>query len=83
MKAQLVYATDLFDDSTVESMAQRYLAILEAVAADAECIVGGDIVIFTADEQAETVDPLPADIRLADLVSVASDTDPPGCCRGP
>ncbi|MFV3116270.1 amino acid adenylation domain-containing protein [Gordonia amicalis] len=75
MKAQLVYATDLFDDSTVESMAQRYLAILEAVAADAECIVG-DIVIFTADEQAETVDPLPADIRLADLVSVASDTDP-------
>ncbi len=75
MKAQLVFATDLFDKATIETMAQRYLGILEAVAADAECIVG-DIVILTADEQAEATDPVPADIRLTDLVSIASDTDP-------
>ncbi|WP_372512880.1 amino acid adenylation domain-containing protein [Gordonia alkanivorans] len=75
MKAQLVFATDLFDTATIETMAQRYLEILEAVAADAECIVG-DIVILTADERAEAADPVPADIRLTDLVSIASDTEP-------
>ncbi len=75
MKAQLVFATDLFDKSTVETIVQRYLLILEAIAADAECIVG-DIVIFTVDEQAESVDSVPADIRLPDLVSAANDADP-------
>ncbi|MFW0788914.1 amino acid adenylation domain-containing protein [Gordonia sp. CPCC 205333] len=74
MKAQLIYATDLFDESTAATITQRYLRVLEAVAADTECIVG-DIVILTAEEQITAVAPT-ADIALTDLVAAATNADP-------
>nr|WP_243654735.1 non-ribosomal peptide synthase/polyketide synthase [Nocardia alba] len=51
--AQLVtefgYAIDLFDESTVQSFADRFLLVLDAVAADATIAVG-DIDLLTAPE---------------------------------
>ncbi|MBS3695858.1 hypothetical protein, partial [Rhodococcus qingshengii] len=40
MAAQFTYATDLFDESTVASMATRFERILAAVVADRSTIVG-------------------------------------------
>lgn len=49
MRGELLYATDLFDQSTVEKYAQRYLRILEQIADDPSIVVG-DISIATGDE---------------------------------
>ncbi|MCX5041573.1 amino acid adenylation domain-containing protein, partial [Aldersonia sp. NBC_00410] len=40
LAVELIYATDLFDESTIENFAQRYTRVLEAVAADASSVVG-------------------------------------------
>ncbi|MBC7302265.1 MAG: non-ribosomal peptide synthase/polyketide synthase, partial [Nocardia sp.] len=56
--AQLVtefgYAIDLFDESTVQSFADRFLLVLDAVAADATIPVG-DIDLLTTPESAQIV----------------------------
>ena len=49
MRAQLVYATDLFDAPTIHRMAQRYLRVLESVVAEPDIVVG-DIGIRLDDE---------------------------------
>ncbi|AYJ49061.1 non-ribosomal peptide synthetase [Rhodococcus sp. P1Y] len=49
----LLYATDLFDESTAESFAVRLTRILDAAAADPRAIVG-DIDIMSDDEREET-----------------------------
>ncbi|UCZ91774.1 amino acid adenylation domain-containing protein [Gordonia sp. WA4-43] len=49
MRGELLYASDLFDESTVEKYAQRYLRILEQIADDPSIVVG-DISITTGDE---------------------------------
>ncbi|OYD68941.1 non-ribosomal peptide synthetase [Rhodococcus sp. OK302] len=48
--AQFTYATDLFDAATVELFANRYVAILEAVAQSRSTAVG-DIEVTNADER--------------------------------
>ncbi|WP_441316568.1 amino acid adenylation domain-containing protein [Gordonia paraffinivorans] len=76
MKAQFVYSTDLFDKSTVEAFAQRYLQILSAIVSDPDIVVG-DIDIFTSEENAEQAQDAGAQKRrLADLVAAAGDADP-------
>ncbi len=51
MAVAFTYATDLFDADTVEAYARRFVAVLDAVAADPAAVVG-DIDIRTADEVA-------------------------------
>ncbi|MBY4572419.1 non-ribosomal peptide synthetase [Gordonia paraffinivorans] len=76
MKAQFVYSTDLFDKSTVEAFAQRYLQILSAIVSDPDIVVG-DIDIFTTEENAEKAQDAGAqEMRLVDLVAAAGDADP-------
>ncbi|WAC56500.1 non-ribosomal peptide synthetase [Gordonia sp. SL306] len=72
IKAQLLYATDLFDASTVERIAGWYVRVLEAVADDTTCIVG-DIVLDLADEATSTAQDA---VALADLVTRAAATEP-------
>ncbi len=50
LPAELIYATDLFDEGTVASFARRYLAVLRAVAADPATEVW-DIDLLTAGEK--------------------------------
>ncbi|MFZ2176780.1 MAG: amino acid adenylation domain-containing protein [Rhodococcus sp. (in: high G+C Gram-positive bacteria)] len=51
---RLLYATDLFDDTTAVTLARRYDRILDAVVADASTVVG-DIDILDAGERAALV----------------------------
>ncbi|MGW0177711.1 amino acid adenylation domain-containing protein, partial [Rhodococcus sp. NPDC003322] len=55
MAAGLRYATDLFERSTVEEIAQRFVRVLEAVVADAQRPVG-DIEVLGAVERDLVVD---------------------------
>ncbi len=48
--AILDYAVDIFDESTVEAMAERFLAVVTAVAEDPDVVVG-DIDILTESER--------------------------------
>ncbi|MEE2032334.1 non-ribosomal peptide synthase/polyketide synthase [Rhodococcus chondri] len=50
MPAELTYATDLFDEATISSFAERFVRVLEAVVADPSTLVGG-IPILDADER--------------------------------
>ncbi|MGF7119705.1 amino acid adenylation domain-containing protein [Rhodococcus sp. BE178] len=52
LEALLTYATDLFDESTVAMLGQRFVRILEAVATDARAVVG-DIDIVSDAERAQ------------------------------
>ncbi|MFD1814822.1 amino acid adenylation domain-containing protein, partial [Rhodococcus gannanensis] len=54
MFAEMVYATALFDASTVEVIGQRLVRVLEAIAADPTVVVG-DIDLVEADEVAALV----------------------------
>ncbi|WP_460746124.1 AMP-binding protein, partial [Nocardia goodfellowii] len=51
---ELTYATDLFDESTAADIAQRWVRVLETVAAD-ESVVVGAVDILRADERAELI----------------------------
>ncbi|WP_141717962.1 non-ribosomal peptide synthase/polyketide synthase, partial [Nocardia altamirensis] len=50
----LTYATDLFDESTVAGIAERWVRVLETVADDASVAVGA-IDILSGDERAELI----------------------------
>ncbi|MCX6470066.1 MAG: amino acid adenylation domain-containing protein, partial [Corynebacteriales bacterium] len=70
IEAVLDFTVDIFDHTTVEAMAERFLTILTAVADD-ENVVIGDIDILTAAERDEladssTGDPVAADARPVD-----------------
>ncbi|WP_328692161.1 non-ribosomal peptide synthase/polyketide synthase [Streptomyces caniferus] len=52
VRAQAVFATDLFDRSTAESMVRRFVALLRAVAVEPDRPLG-DIELLTADERHE------------------------------
>lgn len=80
MRGELVYARDLFDESTVESIARRYLRVLEAVAEDADCIVG-DIVILSTAEQTDTASST-TDAGLPELVALAAARAPDALALG-
>ncbi|WP_168703427.1 amino acid adenylation domain-containing protein [Gordonia paraffinivorans] len=75
MKAQFVYATDLFDRPTVEAFAQRYLQILSAIVSDPDIVVG-DIDIFTAGDSDDAGTQVAAELRLPDLVAAAGERLP-------
>ncbi|OAK54188.1 amino acid adenylation domain-containing protein [Rhodococcoides kyotonense] len=49
MSAAITYATDLFDESTVRMFADRFSAIVEAVTADPNCIVGDVDIVSPAE----------------------------------
>ena len=74
MKAQLIYAVDVFDEKTVDRYAQRYLRVLEVIADDPRVLVG-DIAITTDAEEtaalAQSVEPvaLPALVGRAALAA--------------
>ncbi|AZG48356.1 non-ribosomal peptide synthetase [Gordonia insulae] len=73
LRAQFLYATDLFERDTIERMSARYLQVLESVVSDPEGVVG-DVGIRLADEMraaAAPADDTP-DEGLADLVSRAA-----------
>ncbi|OZF39998.1 hypothetical protein CH296_01470 [Rhodococcus sp. 14-2496-1d] len=80
-----VYAADIFDESTVASLAARFARIAEAVAATPSAIVG-DIDVLDAAERAvlsdarETTDtgsaPVRSDLTLPQVLTTAVDTDP-------
>nr|WP_255218667.1 non-ribosomal peptide synthetase [Gordonia paraffinivorans] len=75
MKAQFVYSTDLFDKSTVEAFAQRYLQILSAIVSDPDVVVG-DIDIFTVGDSDDAGTQVAAELRLPDLVAAAGERLP-------
>ncbi|MCZ0914457.1 amino acid adenylation domain-containing protein [Gordonia amicalis] len=75
MRGQFHYATDLFDAATVEKLAQRFVQVLEAVAADVDCIVG-DIVIHTLSELADSAEDSRVDLSLPALVASAAQLEP-------
>ncbi|MEP9415596.1 amino acid adenylation domain-containing protein [Gordonia sp. VNQ95] len=74
MRGQFHYASDLFDASTVETLALRFLRVLEAVATDADCIVG-DIVIHTTAELVAEDDERGDNRTLSDMLAAAADID--------
>ncbi|WP_052061455.1 non-ribosomal peptide synthetase [Rhodococcoides fascians] len=65
------YATDLFDEVTVQSFADRYLRVLEAVSVD-DSVAVGDIDIMNPAEHARAVDrvrPSVPNMQWTDLVA--------------
>ncbi len=79
MAGEFTYATDLFDASTVQAFADRFLRILAAVVADPDTVVG-DIDLLGAEEIAQLTGPAgldaPAPTPLPDLLAAAADSDP-------
>ncbi|MFD3813429.1 condensation domain-containing protein, partial [Rhodococcus sp. NPDC058639] len=84
MSVALTYATDLFDKGTVDAFARRFVALLDAVAADPAAIVG-DIELRTEDEitavtgstpRQDTTTVQDADVTIAQELRVAVESDP-------
>ncbi|MGQ5695365.1 non-ribosomal peptide synthetase, partial [Rhodococcus erythropolis] len=79
MSVSLTYATDLFDESTVASFAERFERIIGAVVAD-QSIVLGDIDILDVDERrmltnVDGATEMPQS-RLVDILTAACEVDP-------
>lgn len=76
MRAEMLYSADLFEEPTVQVFADRFSAVLEAIAADPEVVVG-DISIATVAEASSSPedDDTPA-VPLSDLVAEASQVAP-------
>ncbi|WP_213934190.1 non-ribosomal peptide synthetase [Rhodococcus sp. B50] len=60
MRIALTYAVDLFDEATATALAQRFVAVLDAVAADPRSVVG-DIEIRTEAERTAVTTPVATD----------------------
>ncbi|WP_139280389.1 non-ribosomal peptide synthetase, partial [Rhodococcus tukisamuensis] len=89
MSAEFVYATDIFNESTVFGFAQRFVRILESVVVHPGLPVG-DIEILAVDERADLVQRVDPDTALrpggsaagiaprllADILTAAVDRDP-------
>ncbi|MFE3346968.1 non-ribosomal peptide synthase/polyketide synthase [Rhodococcus sp. NPDC059179] len=77
--AELTYATDLFDESTVADFATRFVRLLRAVVADPSVAVG-DIELLDDDERAALAPVSGGDgvqaSTLADLLTAAARIDP-------
>ncbi|UGQ52843.1 amino acid adenylation domain-containing protein [Rhodococcus qingshengii] len=54
MAASLTYATDLFDESTVVSFAERLVRVLEAMVAEPDSVVG-DVELLGEDERSQVL----------------------------
>ena len=69
MRAQFVFATDLFERTTIERFARRYLVLLEAVV-DGGDVAVGDLPIELPDEAgARVVDSVAQQVSLVDAVA--------------
>lgn len=75
MRAAFIYATDLFDAETIERYGERFLAVLEAVAADSAVKVG-DISIATGADQVRPADDDAPVISLPDFVEGRAAAEP-------
>ncbi|MBF4481070.1 non-ribosomal peptide synthetase, partial [Rhodococcus rhodochrous] len=69
MRIALTYAADLFDETTAQALAQRFVTVLDAVAADPASVVG-DIEIRTETEREAATTPLAAPVRETALETV-------------
>ena len=81
MVAQIDYATDLFDRSTVETMAQRLVWALEAVASDPEQAIGQIEILDEAErrqilEEWNATDRVVPEMTLAELFEAQVERDP-------
>ncbi|WP_328600357.1 condensation domain-containing protein, partial [Rhodococcus sp. (in: high G+C Gram-positive bacteria)] len=54
MPMSLTYATDLFDESTVVSFAERLVRVLEAMVAEPDSVVG-DVELLGEDERSQVL----------------------------
>ncbi|RVW06846.1 amino acid adenylation domain-containing protein [Prescottella agglutinans] len=79
LDVDLTYATDLFDESTMRTFADRFVRVLAAVAADADVVVG-DIDVLDATESsaltAATDGTGPEPVLLPQILAAAASTDP-------
>ena len=74
MRANFVYATDLFDAPTVERYAHRFVALLEAVTADPAGAVA-DLSVATAEERSGAAGDDGLLVSLPDLVEARAATN--------
>ena len=77
MRGEFVYATDLFDEATIDRHARRYLRVLEEICADPQIVVG-DISIATDEERAAAGTSAQEDQPLPALVAAAALRSPDG-----
>ncbi|WP_107982793.1 non-ribosomal peptide synthetase [Rhodococcus sp. OK519] len=79
MRVEFTYATDLFDEATVQGFGERFLRILDWIVADPDAVVG-DIDLLGASERRALTSPVtrvsPAPVLLPDLLAAAADADP-------
>ncbi|MEV6432970.1 condensation domain-containing protein, partial [Nocardia sp. NPDC051463] len=79
MTAAITYATDLFDATTIDSLAHRWIRVLESVATDPTIPVGAIEVLESA-ERADLLSrsgaPPTAPMTLADLLTAAAARNP-------
>lgn len=77
---EIIYATDLFVESTAESLAERFIRVLEAVTSDPTRPVG-DIALLSAEEAERLLPARGGDTTrpclLPDLLASAVAADPP------
>ncbi|WP_051028054.1 non-ribosomal peptide synthetase [Nocardia higoensis] len=76
---RFIYATDLFDVATIDSLARRWIRILESVVADPSVTVGAIDVLDPAERvelSTRRGGPGEAPVTLADLLSSAVARDP-------
>ncbi|GAC56448.1 putative non-ribosomal peptide synthetase [Gordonia hirsuta DSM 44140 = NBRC 16056] len=77
MRAEFLYATDLFDEGTVERYADRYLRVLSEIVRDPQVVVGEISIATDAElEQASVETADAADQPLNELVAAAAATAP-------
>ncbi|WP_353107691.1 amino acid adenylation domain-containing protein [Gordonia sp. (in: high G+C Gram-positive bacteria)] len=75
MGGQFLYATDLFDEATVQTFAERFVAVVEQIADNAQIRVA-DISILTESENQPVEDEPAVQEALPDLVERASAAAP-------
>ncbi|MDH6279132.1 non-ribosomal peptide synthetase [Prescottella agglutinans] len=79
MTVTLAYATDLFDESTMRRFGERFVRVLESVAADAS-LPTGDIVLLDDAETAQLTAVAGGDVRsvqtLAEILTRGRASDP-------
>ncbi|MFM1724724.1 amino acid adenylation domain-containing protein [Rhodococcus sp. PAM 2766] len=79
LDVDLTYATDLFDAATMRTFADRFVRVLEAVAADASVVVGDIDLLDTAEMStltAVTGSLGPDPVLLPQILSAAASADP-------
>ncbi|WP_143965715.1 amino acid adenylation domain-containing protein [Gordonia zhaorongruii] len=78
MRAGFVYATDLFSETTIEQYAERFVQILESVAADPDVLVADISIATDADRLANAADTAEPTVPLPVLIESAASATPDG-----